>query len=178
MSSALPPETDEPNFTPEAMQKLVAHLWNARKNPQAGSALLYTVLGAFAGLRPAEATELDWKAFDWTERRLKLLTGAANVERIVPMQENFFQFMQPYQNRKGLVVIHKKVAMILREYCKEAGVPHIPNGLRRSYTAYRLTETPLEIVQAETGMDEAMLKAKFPTPPSVEVARQYWAIQP
>ena len=160
------------------MQTLVSYLSKARRNPQAGSALLYTVLGAFAGLRPVEATELDWKAFDWTGRQLKLLTGAANVERIVPMQENFFQFMEPFQNRKGLVVIHQKVAMILREQCKEAGVAHIPNGLRRSYTAYRLAETPVEIVQAETGMDTAMLKAKFPTPPSVEVARQYWAIQP
>lgn len=178
MSTALPPVTDEPIFTPEAMQTLVAHLLKGRRNPQAGSALLYAVLGAFAGLRPVEATELDWKAFDWPGRQLKLLTGAANVERVVPMQENFFQFMQPYQNRKGLVVIHQKVAMILRDCCRQAGVAHIPNGLRRSYVAYRLAEAPLEVVQAETGMDEAMLRAKFPTPPPVEVARQYWAIQP
>jgi integrase len=178
MSNPMPQGDESAIYSPESMQRLMAHLWNIRHIPQAGSVLLYGALGGFAGLRPPEAVELDWKAIDFTERRLRVVSGAAKTERLIPIKENLSDFLLPYKNRKGLVIIHKKVATLYRDYCKEAGVQHIPNGLRRSYAMYRLAESTLEEVQIELGMNADMLKEKFPKPPALEAAQKYWAIIP
>jgi hypothetical protein len=73
-------------------------------------------------------------------------------------------------------VIHKKVANLLRNACAEAGVRHIPNGLRRSYASYRLGEASPEIVRAEMGLDpSAQLEQK---PATAAEAAKYWAVRP
>jgi len=172
-----PVVNDSPIYTPESLQQLVHHLWNDRKLPKAESALLYTVLGAFAGLRPQEALDLEWKAVDFAERRIRVVAGD-KTERLIPIQANLSEFLSPYVTRRGFVVIHKKVTTILRDYCDVAKVTHIPNGLRRSYTAYRMVETSQEVVEAESGMAPGTLKEKFSKLPSASTAKKYWAVVP
>ena len=165
-------------YSPEDIQNLLCFLWEKRSETTAQSALLYVLLGAFAGLRPAEASSLDWKAVDFTANEIRLAAALPKVARTVPIQPNLLAFLLPYKSRKGRIVIHERVTNLLRRYCDEAGVRHIPNGLRRSYSAYRLVETSAEAVEAEMGVplasSEGML-FKLPTP---AVAKRYWAILP
>jgi integrase len=163
-------------YSPESLQRLASVLWNSREEPPTLSVLLYVVLGAFAGLRPAEAVALEWKHIDWDKREIRLEASTAKLPRTVPIKDNLLAFLLPYKGRNGLVVIHKKVANLLRNQCAQAGVSHISNGLRRSYASYRLGEVPAEIVQSEMGMDSSN-RPEWKTVPASEVAK-YWAVQP
>jgi integrase len=169
---------DRTIYSPEEIQKLVSYLWEKRGQTTAQSALLYVVLGAFAGLRPAEASSLDWKAIDFTTNEIRLTAALPKVARVVPIPLNLLAFLQPYKSRKGRIVIHEKVTNLLRRYCEEAGVKHIPNGLRRSYAAYRLVETGPEAIQAEMGGPTILTEIKPLKTPTAALAKQYWAILP
>ncbi len=85
-------------------------------------------------------------------------------------------FLTPYKGRNGLVVVHKKVANLLRNECVQARVGHIPNGLRRSYAANRLAEVSEDIVRSEMGLD-ASAQNEFKAVTSDEAAK-YWAVVP
>jgi integrase len=173
------PQDDETRiYSPEDMQKLVSYLWEKRGQTTAQSALLYVVLGAFAGLRPAEATSLDWKAIDFTANQLHLTAVSPRVGRMVPIQLNLLAFLFPYKSRKGRIVIHEKVTNLLRGFCEDAGVKHVPNGLRRSYAAYRLVESAPETIQAEMGIPTALTESKLLKIPPAAMAKKYWAILP
>jgi hypothetical protein len=70
------------------------------------------------------------------------------------------------------------VANLLRGFCEDAGVKHIPNGLRRSYAAYRLVENAPETIQAEMGAPMAVTESKLQMLPTAALAKKYWAILP
>ncbi|HEY0256445.1 MAG TPA: hypothetical protein VGC39_03300 [Candidatus Methylacidiphilales bacterium] len=163
-------------YSPESLQRLASVLWNSREEPPTLSVLLYVVLGAFAGLRPAEAVALEWKHIDWARREIHLEAPIVKLARTVPIKDNLLAFLLPHKGRNGLVVIHKKVANLLRNQCAQAGVAHISNGLRRSYASYRLGEVPEEIVQKEMGLDSSN-RPDWKTVPAAEVAK-YWAVRP
>ena len=163
-------------YPPESLQRLVSILWNSREEPAVQSVLLYVVLGAFAGLRPAEAVALEWTQVDWNDRKIRLGPPTVHVARSVPIRENLLTFLLPYQGRNGSVIIHKKVANLLRNECGQAGVKHIPNGLRRSYAVYRLGETSAETVQSEMGSEAAALPESRMF--SAAKVAKYWAVRP
>jgi integrase len=163
-------------YSPENLQRLVSILWNSREESTILSALLYVALGAFAGLRPAEAVALEWKHIDFSKREIVLAPPAAKSARVVPIRENLLALLLPFQHRSGLVVIHKKVANLLRNECAQAGVRHISNGLRRSYGCYRLAESPEETVRRETGLDAAH-PHEWKAVSAAEAAK-YWAVRP
>jgi len=163
-------------YLPEKLQRLLSVLWNSKEEPKTESALLYVVLGAFAGLRPAEAVALEWKQVDFARQEISLTPPVARIARVIPFMPNLPVFLAPFKGRNGLVVRHKKVANILRNECIQAGVAHIANGLRRSYATYRLAEVALEVVRAEMGLDAtAQNEWKSVSP---EEAAKYQAIVP
>jgi len=173
------PQGDETRiYSPEDMQKLVSFLWEKRSETTVQSALLYVLLGAFAGLRPAEASSLDWKDVSFATNKIRLAAVLPKIARTVPVQLNLLAFLLPYKSRKGRIVIHERVTNLLRGYCAEAGVKHIPNGLRRSYSAYRLVQTSPETVQAEMGVPASPSESKLLKLPTPAAAQQYWAILP
>jgi len=173
------PQGDETTiYSPEDMQKLVSFLREKRSETTAQSALLYVLLGAFAGLRPAEASSLEWKAIDFATNEIHLVAVLPKIARTVPVQLNLLAFLLPYKSRKGRIVIHERVTNLLRRYCVEAGVKHIPNGLRRSYSVYRLVETSPEAVQAEMGVPTPSAENKPVKRPTEAAAKRYWAILP
>jgi len=163
-------------YAPEKLQRLVSILWNSRDEPKSFSVLLYVVLGAFAGLRPAEAIVLEWKAIDFDKQQISLLPPVAKIARIVPIKNNLLDFLAPCKTRNGLVVMHKKVANLLRNACIEAKVEHISNGLRRSYAANRLAEVSEDVVRAEMGLDDTAQNEWKATSPAQ--AAKYWAVIP
>jgi integrase len=163
-------------YSPENLQRLVSVLWNSREESATLSALLYVALGAFAGLRPAEAVALEWKHIDFSKRQIVLTPPTAKSARVVPMRENLQAMLLPFERRSGLVIMHKKVANLLRNECVQAGVRHISNGLRRSYGCYRLGESTEDVVRMETGLEIAH-PHEWKAVPAAEAAK-YWAIRP
>jgi integrase len=163
-------------YTPENLHRLISIMWNSKEEPKTQSVLMYVVLGAFAGLRPAEATALEWKHIDLAAQTIALAPPVAKLARVVPLKSNLIDFLNPFKDRNGLVVAHQKVANGLRNQCIEAKVTHISNGLRRSYASYRLAEVPDATVRAELGLDAtAQNEWKIATPAE---AAKYWAIVP
>jgi integrase len=163
-------------YTPENLQRLLSILWNSKEEPRIQSVLMYVVLGAFAGLRPAEATALEWKHLDLSAQTISLEPPVAKLARVVPIKSNLIDFLAPFKGRNGLVVAHKKVANLLRNECIEAKVAHISNGLRRSYAVNRLAEVSDDIVRAEMGLDSTT-QHEWKVVTSSEAAK-YWAIVP
>jgi integrase len=163
-------------YSPENLQRLVSVLWNSRDEPKTQSALLYVVLGAFAGLRPAEAVALEWKHVDFSKHEINLVPPVSKIARIVPIKSNLMTFLAPCKGRNGLVVMHKKVANILRNECVQARVEHISNGLRRSYAANRLAEVSEDVVRVEVGLDSSAQNEWKAVAP--DAAAKYWAIIP
>ena len=163
-------------YSPENMQRLISILWNSREEPKTLSTLFYVVLGAFAGLRPAEAVALEWKQVDFSKQILSLTPPVSKIARAIPIKSNLMDFLVPYKNRNGLVVMHKKVANLLRNECVQGRVEHISNGLRRSYASYRLAEVSDEVVRSELGLDSSA-QNEWRTS-TTEEAVKYWAIVP
>lgn len=169
-------KTEAAIYSPENMQRLVSVLWNSRDVPKTQSALLYVVLGAFAGLRPAEAVALEWKHIDFSKQEISLAPPVSKIARVVPIKSNLMDFLVPYKGRNGLVVMHKKVANLLRNECLQARVEHISNGLRRSYAANRLAEVSEDVVRSEMGLDSSAQNEWKAAPP--DAAAKYWAVIP
>jgi len=163
-------------YAPENLQRLLSVLWNSKDESKTQSVLMYVVLGAFAGLRPAEAVALEWKHLDFTKQEIALAPPVAKLARVVPIKSNLLDFLAPFKSRNGLVVAHKKVANLLRNECIAARVAHISNGLRRSYAANRLAEASQEVVRTEMGLD-ATAQNEFKASTAAEAAK-YWAIVP
>jgi integrase len=168
--------SDRAIYSPESLQRLASILWNSREEPAIQSVLVYVILGAFAGLRPAEAVALEWKSINWINREIQLGPPTVKIPRLVPIKENLLTFLLPYKGRNGLAVIHKKVANLLRTECDKAGIPHISNGLRRSYASYRLGEASVETVQREMGSDASALSERKLV--SSEEVTKYWSVRP
>jgi len=165
-----------PTYSPENLQRLLSILWNSRDEPKSESVLMYVVLGAFAGLRPAEATALEWKHVEFPTQQIALAPPVARIARNIPLKSNLMDFLSPYKGRNGLVVAHKKVANLLRNECIDAKVEHISNGLRRSYASNRLAEVSEEIVRAEMGLD-ASAQNEWPIATPAQ-ASKYWSVTP
>jgi integrase len=168
--------SDAAIYSPERLQKLVPLLWNSREEPAIQSVLFYVALGAFAGLRPAEAVALEWKYIDWIRQEIHLGPPIVKTARTIPIKENLLAILLPFKGRNGPVIIHKKVANLFRNECAQAGVKHIPNGLRRSYAVYRLGEAPDETVQSEMGSEAAALPEQRKI--SADEVVKYWAVRP
>jgi integrase len=80
-------------YSPESLQRLTSILWNSRDEPKTLSVLLYVVFGAFAGLRPAEAVELEWKQVDWAKNEIRLAASGVKPGRVIPMKDNLLSFL-------------------------------------------------------------------------------------
>ncbi len=164
-------------YSPTDVKKLVTYLKKQGDAPKAKVALLYVVLGAFAGLRPTEIVELEWSAIDFVRKQIYLVARLSGVARTVPLKPNLFAFLAPYKGSKGRVITSPEMGRIVGRYWKEAGVEQIPNGLRHSYGTYRLAESH------ELGKVVGELGSAFPTKnpktfrlPTLAVAKRYFAI--
>lgn len=121
------------------------------------------VLGAWCGLRPAEAhgedvdrSKLEWSAFDWEEKSLTLFNQKVrtNRPRTIPVQSAPEKWLSPFMELQGPIwsfrsSFDRRFAAI-RE---TAGVRNCPNGLRHSYASYRIKQLTgnLEALAEEMG---------------------------
>jgi integrase len=131
---AVAKESDSPIeiFTPEEMAKLFA---NAKP-----AMIPFLAIGAFAGLRHAEITRLDWSDVRIKEGfiEVKALNAKTASRRLVPITPNLKRWLHDHRQESGLICAHDNMANQIVRLVESAGVPWKHNALRRSFISYRV----------------------------------------
>jgi integrase len=139
-------------------------------------------IGAFAGLREAEIQRLDWSEVDLTRGHIEVKAAKAKSarRRIIPIQPNLAEWLNPYAPMKGSVVPEGARGKLDRVR-KAAGLASWPqNGLRHSYASYRLAEIhDAPRVAAELGhTTPQMLYSTYREVVLPEEAGRFWKLVP
>ena len=118
-------------FTPAEFETLI----------QAAPARLIPILamGAFAGLRMAELSRLDWSAVDLDRRLIEVRAGQAKTasRRIIPIPNNLSRWLWPI-DRKGLVMPDNDLYRQVTALARELTIRWPRNVLRQSFISYRV----------------------------------------
>jgi len=139
----------------------------------------FLAIGAFAGLRTAEITRLDWSEVHLAERFIEVKAAKAKTasRRIVPISENLAAWLADYAQEAGRVMpfdnVAKQIGWLVSDVnaafkakAKEAGKsPKTAvrfawkhNGLRHSFISYRVAEIQnANQVALEAGNSPAMI---------------------
>ena len=123
-------------------------------------------LGAFAGLRTAEAERLEWKDIDLAGGFITVAAGKAKTRsrRLVPILPTLRAWLATYAERRGKVWPDSDRARkrARREMLKASGVKWKDNALRHSFISYRLAEIQNAAqVSLEAGNSPAMVFAFY-----------------
>jgi len=139
-------------------------------------------IGAFAGVREAEIKRLNWSEVDQRRGHIEIKSSKAKSarRRLIEIQPNLAQWLQPYSEMTGPVVpvnSRKKLALVR----KAAGLTTWPgNGLRHSFASYRLAaihDAPR--VAGELGhTSPQMLYSMYREVVLPEEAQRYWKLGP
>ena len=111
-------------------------------------------IGAFAGLRAAEISRLEWKHVRFEKNVIIVPVTIAKTanRRLVPILPVLKAWLKPYRQDSGKVLVRICDEFALATYFKEAvdaivgedGKPLVkivPNGLRHSFISYRVAVT-------------------------------------
>ena len=139
-------------------------------------------IGAFAGLRPAEISRLDWKEVRLGRGFIEVTARNAKTasRRLVTIQPNLAEWLKPHAKQSGPVepVAARKLIEAARI---RAGFDQWPsNALRHSYASYHLAKfqdaqaLALQLGHTTTGM----LFAHYREVVTPDAAEEYWSIGP
>jgi integrase len=137
-------------------------------------------IAAFSGLRDAEIKRLDWSEVDQKRGHIEVKAAKAKSarRRIVSVQPNLAQWLQPYSGMTGPVVPvnPRKKLELVRKAAKLARWPQ--NGLRHSFASYRLGAThDAPRVASELGhTSPKMLYSTYRELVLPEEAERYWKL--
>jgi integrase len=139
-------------------------------------------IAAFAGIRDAEIKRLDWSEVNQKRGFIEVKAGKSKSarRRIVEMQPNLREWLQPYAGMNGAVVpanSRKKLDLVCNA-AKLSGWPQ--NGLRHSFASYRLAAThDAPRVASELGhTSPKMLYSTYRELVLPEEAQRYWKLFP
>ena len=158
-------------FTPENIASLLTKA-DATLRP-------FIALGAFAGLRMAELSRLDWKEID-LERGFTLVEASkakTRRRRLVPISDNLKLWLKPYKQASGPVCLHKRPQIAAARLCD--GFVWQENGLRHSFISYRLAVLhDTAKVALEAGNSEEVIFTSYREVVAPEVAETWFAVAP
>ncbi|NBV24185.1 MAG: hypothetical protein EBS05_19985 [Proteobacteria bacterium] len=161
-------------FTPDEMRRLMA-----AAKPEI---VPFLAIGAFAGLRTAEITRLDWSKVNITKRFIEVTAKSAKTasRRIVPMTDNLAAFLTPYAKAIGPVCNLVRPEKHSGEVAgRAAKVTWKHNALRHSFISYRLAVTKNTASTAlEAGNSPAMVFGHYRELVHDEQAKEWFSIMP
>lgn len=156
-------------FTPNQLKALLA---NARPE-----IIPYIAIGAFAGLRSAELSRLDWSEVGKTEIEIKPKKAKTRSRRLVPILPVLEEWILPHRKEAGKVCELLKPWTSLRAAANRAGFEWAPNALRHSFGTYRLAITKNELQTAlEMGNSPAMVFRHYRSLVTLEQAQEWFAV--
>lgn len=141
-------------WTPAEMAALLAHC------PEV--ALPAMAICAFAGLRNAEVTRLDWKEVRIADGFIEVPATKAKTasRRLAPCPPNLAAWLTPHAKPSGPVWAHHNntTHTAYRQASKAAGLVWRENALRHSFVSYRLAAVQdVARVALEAGNSPAMI---------------------
>ncbi len=155
----------------------------------------FLLLGAFAGMRSAEISRLDWSAVSLKTGHIKLEKNVTKTKtrRVIPMSDNLKAWLAPYAKASGPVMeivnvpnaIQRLVDATRPEGVDDKGKLHKPavnwkhNALRHSYCSYRLAVTQNAAqVALEAGNSPRILLTNYDAIATKEEGASWFAIMP
>jgi integrase len=140
-------------------------------------------LGAFGGLRAAEAGRLTFEKIDLAGGFIHIDKDIAKKKsrRLVPIQPNLAKWLAPYANKSGKVWKgnENELRDIRAEAVKAAGIPWRPNALRHSFCSYRLADTDdINKVAIEAGNSPDMIHKHYRELVKPTAAKAWFAVAP
>lgn len=138
--------TDIEIYTVDQIKTLLTHI-TPRMVP-------FVALGAFAGLRSAEITRLEWKhvRFDTNVIVVPVTVAKTSNRRLAPILPVLRAWLKPFEKDKGKVLVDildefalaRALNTAFQEMRDKEGKPlikNLHNGLRHSFVSYRVSAT-------------------------------------
>ena len=160
-------------FTPEQIRALL--------DTAAPSILPCLAIGAFAGLRHAEISRLDWQEvrLDRNFIEVTALKSKTASRRLVTIQPNLKAWLMPLARRSGRVQ-PPNARKLRREAQRRAGIEKWPtNALRHSCASYHLAKfQDAPATALLLGHSTTVLFAHYREVVTPDEAEEYWTILP
>jgi integrase len=118
-------------FSPEQMERIL-HAAPPRR-------LAILAIEAFAGIRVAELSRLNWTSVDLERRIIVIRAGEAKTasRRVVPITDHLAAWLAPLE-RKGKVVAAKNLYVDMTALARALQIEWPRNVLRHSFISYRI----------------------------------------
>ena len=123
-------------FTPAELEQLFKTAWS---KPEL---IPFLAIAAFAGLRHAEITRLEWPEIRLDEGFIEVKARKAKTasRRLVPITPNLRAWLEPLQQVSGHVVQHENMPNQIQWLAYHSKVSWKHNALRHSFISYRLAQ--------------------------------------
>lgn len=177
-------------LTPDQMTRLILARETAENTGRAHKTLIpFLAVQAWAGVRHAEATRLQWADVHLPERYIyidkKISKGDDNTrrDRVIPISDNLAEWLAPYVKRSGPICPLVQIGGALAKAKRAAGIPagdnETRNVLRKSFITYRkaLTQNIAQVAE-ESGNSPAMIRKHYGRPIPQAEAYAWFEIRP
>lgn len=161
-------------FTPDQMAKLLSH---AEKEW-----VPYLAISAFAGVRSAEITRLQWSDVIFSEKVIVLDSKhtKTNRRRVAHMPDNLVEWLKSYTGeKKGSICPTKSPNKMTSRLSKSSKVGWVHNGLRHSYISYMMAVLrDAAKVAEQCGNSPQQVQANYKANAVESEAKKWFGIRP
>jgi integrase len=147
----------------------------------AGNMTPFIAIAAFAGLRHAEISRLDWNEIDLEDGFIEVAAFKSKTgeRRLVPIKENLKKWLQPHRQTGGKVLKYENINKQLSKVARHAKIAWKHNALRHSYISYRVAEcADIPRVADEAGNSPQMIRQHYLRRVKPALAVQWFNIVP
>lgn len=158
-------------YAPDELMRMLKHAKPAM--------LPYLAIAAFAGVRQAEISRLDWKDVKSDHILVRASIAKEGIRRLVPILPNLAVWLKLHRQPNGRVVPFANVSNQLCEIVKDAGLESKHNGLRHSFGSYRVAiiKDPAQVAY-EMGNSVQMVFKNYRKVVDEPEARRWFSIAP
>jgi len=147
-------------YTPEEIRGLLS---------KADSRLVpFLAIGAFAGLRHAEISRLDWSEVELADKdgesfiEIRAEKSKTQTRRLVPVKANLKAWLFPHRKPTGKVCPYANITKQLLRLAATAGIGWKKNALRHSCISYRVAECgDVPRVSDESGNSVQVIRSNY-----------------
>lgn len=158
-------------FSPDELKAIMIHA-----RPEL---VPFLAVCAFAGLRHAEASRLDWSEITDTHIDIKAAKAKTRGRRLVPVHPALMSWLAPYRQASGPICPFTKIENQIASLAQQAGVKWKRNGLRHSYGTYRMALSKNEAqVALEMGNTPQMVFAHYRAIAGEKAAEEWFQVAP
>ena len=176
------PDLEEPLpdiMAPAAVKKLL----RAAETENGGETIPVLAIQFFAGLRPKEAREIDWRDVNLEEGFIRIVPKVAKMkrQRLVDIPPNLAAWLVPHRKEAGQFWPKSPNGfyIAMREVKARAKVHIPPNAGRHAFASYHLAQNAPEDTAKQLGhTDTEFLFTQYRGLVTTKAANAFWRITP